>query len=83
MDLEHYISFPKLGWTIPLHRELLSFTLFGREITIYWYSVMIVIGLLLALWYGFRHAKSFGIKTDPMIDVVMVCVLFGVVGARL
>lgn len=81
--MEHYISFPALGWTIPIHRELLSFTLFGREITIYWYSVMIVVGLLLALWYGFRHAKSFGIKTDPMIDVVMVCVLFGVIGARL
>ena len=81
--MEHYVSFPALGWTIPIHKELLSFTLFGREITIYWYSVMIVVGLLFAVWYGFRHAKSFGIKTDPMIDVVMVCVLFGVIGARL
>lgn len=83
MDLEHYVSFPALGWTIPIHRELISFTLFGQEITIYWYSVMIVVGLLLALWYGFRHAESFGIKKDPMIDVLFVCVLFAVIGARL
>lgn len=81
--MEHYISFPTLGWTIPIHKELFSFTLFDREFTIYWYSVMIVVGLMLAVWYGFRHAKSFGIKTDPMIDVVLVCVLFGVIGARL
>ena len=81
--MEHYVSFPALGWTIPIHKELFSFTLFDKEITIYWYSVMIVVGLLLAGWYGFRHAKSFGIKTDPMLDVVLVCVLFGVIGARL
>ena len=81
--MESYVSFPKLGWTIPLDEEILSFPFFNTEITIRWYGLLIAVGFLLAVWYGFRNAKRFGIKQDPMLDVVLACVVMAFIGARL
>ncbi len=81
--MEHYISFPKLGWTLPVSDTIVSFDLFGLDITIKWYGLLIAVGFLLAVVYAFRRAKEFDIKTDPMIDVVLVCALCAFVGARL
>ncbi len=81
--MESYVSFPGLGWEFPVREEIVSFSLFGLDITIRWYAVLIVIGLLLAVWYAFRRADEFGINKDAMVDVIMVCGVFAVIGARL
>lgn len=81
--MTEYISFPGLGWTLPISDTLVSFSLFGLDITIKWYGVLIAVGFLLAVIYGFRRAPEFGLKTDPMIDVILVCTLMAFVGARL
>lgn len=81
--MDSYISFPKLGWTFMVDDEIVSFPFFGTEITIKWYGVLIAVGFLLALLYAFRNAKRFGIRQDPMIDVVLVCTVFAFIGARL
>lgn len=81
--MESYVSFPALGWTFPIHEEIVSFELFGLDISIRWYSVMIALGLCLAVWYAFRRADEFHIPKDPMLDIIMVCFLFAFVGARL
>ena len=78
-----YISFPKLGWEIPLSDTLLEFTLFGQEFTIKWYGVLIAVGFLLAMIYALSRVKDFDLDPDRMIDVVLVCTLFAFVGARL
>lgn len=79
-----YVTFPALGWTIPLSREVefLSKLLDGK-FTIYWYGVMIGLGFALALIYGFVNAKRFKINVDRMIDVVLVATVLAIVGARL
>lgn len=81
--MDSYVSFPGLGWEFPVREEILSFSLFGFDISIRWYSVLIAIGLLLAVWYAFRRADKFGINKDAMIDVVLVCTVFAFIGARL
>ena len=81
--MDSYVSFPKLGWTIPLEEEIVSFPFFNTEISIRWYGLLIAVGFLLAALYGFRNAKRFGIQKDPMLDVVLVCVLMAFIGARL
>ena len=58
-----------------------AFTLFG--VPIYWYGVLIALGFVCALVYGFMRASHFGIETDPLIDVILVTALFSIVGARL
>ncbi len=81
--MESYIEFPKLGWKFAVEDTIVSLPFFGTELTIKWYGVLIAVGFLLAVWYAFRNAKRFGIRRDPMMDVVLVCALFAFAGARL
>ncbi|MBQ9861517.1 MAG: prolipoprotein diacylglyceryl transferase [Clostridia bacterium] len=81
--MDSYVSFPKLGWTIPLEEEIFSIPFFNTEISVRWYGLLIAVGFLLATLYGFRNAKRFGIEKDPMLDVVLTCVVMAFIGARL
>ncbi len=78
-----YVSFPKLGWAVPLNEEIFSIPFFNGEISVRWYGLLIAVGLLLAAVYGFRNAKRFGLEKDPMLDVVLVCIIMAFIGARL
>ena len=44
---------------------------------VYWYGIIITVGMILALIFGFRNAKKFGINPDKLID----CIIFGTIGA--
>lgn len=58
-----------------------AFTVFGKPI--YWYGIVITIGIILSALYAFRRAKKLGIKIDDMYDYAIFIVIFGVIGARL
>ena len=58
-----------------------AFSLFGFEV--YWYGIIIAVGFLLALFYGYKHAPRFGIDRDRMIDVVIVGLIGAIICARL
>ena len=73
------VSFPKLG--IELNIDRVAFSVFGFEI--YWYAILIMTGFLLAVLYATRNAKRFDVKVDPLIDVVLVGLACGIIGARL
>ena len=49
---------------------------------VYWYGILIAMGFLLAIIYAFRRAPYFGIKQDPMIDVVLVGSVCAIICAR-
>lgn len=48
-----------------------------------WYSVLIVCGILVAVWLGGREEKRLGLPKDTAIDLALVAVPCGIVGARL
>lgn len=81
--MESYVSFPKLGWTIYLDEELFSLPFFNTEISVKWYGLLIAVGFLLAIVYGFHNAKRFKLQKDPMLDVILVCTVMAFIGARL
>ncbi|MBQ4165904.1 MAG: prolipoprotein diacylglyceryl transferase [Oscillospiraceae bacterium] len=74
------VQFPNLfdGLTITYFR---GFELFG--IPIYWYGVLIAVGVVLAYIYAHMRRKQFGIDGDRMFDVVFVALIGGFFGARL
>lgn len=74
------LTFPNLfgGITISYFQ---GFEVFG--VKIYWYGVLITIGVILAYLYASRRAKSFGISTDRMFDVVFIALIGGFLGARI
>ena len=81
--MEHWVEFPKMGLKFNLPDTLVQFSLFGNDITIKWYGVMIASGFLLAVIYAFSRAKKFKLNEDAMFDVVIVSTLLAFVGARL
>ena len=74
----HHVEFPNLGLEFYLSR---GFTVFGFHI--YWYAVIIACGLMLAVLYGMKNAKGFGIDQDRMLDVALITIPFAFLGARL
>lgn len=76
------ISFPGLGID-EFSICKIAFTLFGK-LDVRWYGILITTGILLAVlytvWRGKRNEK---ILSDDVIDVALVTVVLGVIGARL
>ena len=72
------VTFPGLGLEFEINR--VAFTIGG--INIYWYGVLIACGLLLAIFFGFRHCLESGIDPDAMVDVVVIGTVLGILSAR-
>ena len=75
------VSFPGLGiGEIELNK--VAFSLGSIEVR--WYGVIITMGIVLAFLYAFwRGKKSENVTSDDIIDIGIVTVLLGVIGARL
>ena len=73
------ISFPGIGLT--LNPDRVAFTVFGREI--YWYGVIIALGFLLAVIYGLRNSRRFGVDPDKLLDGILIITPIAVICARL
>ena len=71
------ISFPFLGLEIDPGR---AFSL--GPLTVHYYGAIIALGLLLAVFYGSRRSKEFGIKEDDVMDGVLWIVPFAILCAR-
>lgn len=51
-------------------------------LTIYWYGLFIVLGILSALFLILRIAKRFGFESEKVWDLSFYLILFGLIGAR-
>ena len=74
------ISFPGLfgDWEFTLSSKALDI---GNGI--YWYGILIVLGLLLAVLFCMKQRSKYGITEDDILDSVLWGIPFGVIGARL
>lgn len=73
------VSFPGLGLEFTV--DNVCFSVGGFDI--YWYAVIICSGMLLALVYAYFNYKRFDIDLDSLIDVVLISIFCGILGARL
>lgn len=73
------ITFPNLG--ISVNPSRVAFNVLGKDI--YWYGIIIAAGFLLAVIYAMRHAPSFGLNEDNILDMLFVAVPLAIVCARL
>ena len=80
MNPENYstISFPSLGFSWDPAR---SFSI--GPLTVNFYGLIIAIGLVLAVVYGCKRAKEFGMSVDDLTDGVLFIVPFAIICARL
>lgn len=75
----YHVQFPGLGFSFTINP--VAFTIGGHAFA--WYGIIIAVGFLLAFAYVIRSCKSFRMDEDKFIDVVIVGIIGGVIGARL
>ena len=73
------ISFPKLGISLNISPTAISI----GSIEIKWYAICIMLGFILAFVYCLVQGKKQGIKSDTFIDIAIISMVFGIIGARL
>ncbi len=75
----NHITFPGIGLEFQISKVAFSFL----GIDIYWYSVFIVCAIVVALFLCMTSKDNYGIKFEEVIDVAIVTIIFGIIGARL
>ncbi len=79
LKLMEKVEFPNLfSGSFEINR--VAFSVFG--IDVYWYGIIIALGVIIAFIYAMRRAKKFGLIADHVFDVVFVAIIFGFIGAR-
>jgi len=73
------ISFPKLGLTMNV--DPVAFSI--GEKPIYWYAIMILLGVAAGLAIGLKSAKKRGVEPDNIYDVCLYGLLAAIIGARI
>lgn len=73
------VSFPGLGLEFTINP--VAFQIGNYKI--YWYGIIIALGMVLAMLYAFKTADRFEINKDKLFNCVIVGLIFGVIGARL
>lgn len=58
-----------------------AFTLFG--VPIYWYGIMILMGVLAATFIAIRLSRRIGYSSEMMMDMLLLALPLGIIGARL
>ena len=77
------IAFPNLPGLSDLAFEISRDVAPSLGIHIKWYGVFIAAGFLLAVLYGCKRCEEFGVKQDDLLDLVLVGLPAGIIGARL
>ena len=77
---EQLLSFEGLGITnLPLRR----IAFYVGNWPIYWYGIILAAAFLVASLYLLKRVKRFGLDADRVLDVLLVGIIGGVIGARL
>ncbi len=77
------ISFPGLGIGQFELKKIAIEDLFGTGIDIYWYGIIICVGLILAIGYGILSAKKSFLTVDDLLDTAIVAIPVAIIFARL
>lgn len=64
---------------MPFSREILRI----GPIIIYWYSVLIITGVLVAAWLAAKQAQRVGDDPEHVWNALLLCLVLGVLGGRL
>ena len=75
------IWFPGLFGDWAFTGSSVAFHIGGKAI--YWYGIIIALGVLLALWFCMKQKEKYGITEDNLMDGVLWGIPLAIVGARL
>ncbi|MCC8179741.1 MAG: prolipoprotein diacylglyceryl transferase, partial [Planctomycetes bacterium] len=64
-------------------RRILFTVPIGNGIPVFGYGLFLMLGFIVALWIAVRRAKRAGLLRDNVIDIGLISIFAGVIGARL
>ncbi len=76
---QFHVRFPGLGLEFDINR--IAFQL--GNFKVYWYGLIIMIGLLLAVLYAWRSAERYKVNFNKLFNCILAGLVCGIVGARL
>lgn len=59
----------------------IAFTIFGQDV--YWYGILMALGVIIAIYLALKEAKRKNIHQDQLLDLCLIMIPCGIVGARL
>jgi phosphatidylglycerol---prolipoprotein diacylglyceryl transferase len=62
---------------------IFTFKLFNLPITVTWYGVIVMSGVLIGAWIAEREVRRRGENSEVLIDAMVWAVIIGILGARL
>ena len=62
---------------------LFSFKLFNFQVTLTWYGLIVMSGVLIGAWFAEREVRRRGENGEVLIDAMVWAVVAGIIGARL
>lgn len=77
-----YIEFPKLGIHLDINPIVVP-NLFGTQLSIHWYGIIIAVAILVALTLCMRQSKKFNIKEEDLLDMFLIALPAAIVFARI
>lgn len=76
----NYINF--FGLQLDINRVAFTIPIFGGW-DVYWYGIIITFGFVLAIIYGMKRAKSFGINPDDLLTAIIITAILAILSGRL
>ena len=76
---QFHVRFPGLGLEFDINR--IAFQL--GDFKVYWYGLIIMTGLLLAVIYAWRSAERYKVNFNKLFNCILAGLVCGIVGARL
>ena len=73
------ISFPALGLSFEFSK--IAFKIF--DIEVFWYSICIVIGIIVAIFLCYLSKEKYDVDFWSIIDITITTLIAGIIGARL
>ena len=66
-----------------MHRELVTFTIFGKSITLYSYGLLMSLALIFGIFVFYKLAEKKGLRASRIFDNIVLVILVGLAGARI
>ena len=79
MEKIFHVKFPGLGWEFVISNVAFKI----GNYSVYWYGLIITIGMLLAVIYAWRSAPRYNVNASKLFNCVLVGLITGIIGARL
>ncbi|MBR3355172.1 MAG: prolipoprotein diacylglyceryl transferase [Oscillospiraceae bacterium] len=73
-----HVTFPYLGIEFDINRVAFSI----GDFPVYWYGILIALGMLIGILLAQKNAKLVGLKDDDVLDVILISAVIAVLSGR-